>query len=628
LGEPSNPSVLIEWLALIGLAALSTIFPLRLTSVLRMPLIVGTCVFILLSILDTGSHPDFSYYWMGFGPRVALLTGGLAGALLLFAWVSRTDWIRRIAEALRILPALRNAISGAVIAWAIPSLLQPMDGFLNIGDSTEKFLDEITGWTVGNFPGVHTSWVSSSLLGLPLVPLSLLDGSPETVGAAKIVTVVLYVNALVLCVPTCIAGIFAKCLPQLNRLSAFALAILVVSVSGAGGGNTSLFQEMSFLARGLLPIALGLYVVVRLGGGAPVRPSLAFGLGFMSSFVLLNNYEYGFGAAIAATLTLAVTQSEFSRLARILRTHFVGFAFGVALVVGAGAIRGGDWIGRRLGVWSDVLVGNARQQSHNQGLFPHAFGVPTLCFVLGLTAVAVGFRFFRIAQASSVNQSAAVSCLYFGIWTLASAPYFLNGGSFGFFRTQFLFIQVAILAFALFGYIDTRAINQWTSQSAREVGQFDKSGITLGSLPLLLLCCLVAATILQTPNGIREWKRVQMPTTAEAGNWNYLNFNGRRPEMVRALAEQFGGVKSVGWWWLYGNGIEATTGVENLLGTTGFESMRSASMFKLGCEPVLRSRKVFIISGAKMEKRLQSCGFDAVNVRSSIENLVLYELDR
>jgi hypothetical protein len=632
MSEPSNASVLIEGAVLIALAALSTILPLRPMAMLRLPLIVGASVFVVLSILDTGQDSVYFYYWLGFGPRVTVLTGALTGVLLFFAWASRRDWIRHSAGVVRIFLILRKAIAGAVIAWAIPSLLQPMDGFLNLGDSTEKFLDEITGWAVGNFPGVHTSWVTSSMLGLPLAPLSLLDGSPETIGAAKIVLVVLYVNSLVLCVPICIAGIFARCVPRLNWWSAFALAVLVVSLSGTGesgggaGGNTSLFQELSFLSRGLLPIALGLHVVVRLGGSAPVRPPLGFGLGLMSSFVLLNNYEYGFGAAVAVAITLAVSQSESSRPARILRMHFLGFAFGVVLVVAAGAIRGGDWIGRRLGVWLDVLGGTAREHSHNQGLFPHAFGVPTLCFALGLTAVAVGSRYFRIAQASDVNKSAVVGCLYFGIWTLASAPYFLNGGSFGFFRTQFLFVQVAILSFALFGYIDARSTSQPIRQGTEEVGQSEKSAVTLRCLPALLLCSLVAASIVQTPNGIRQWNRVQMPT--ESDQWHYANFAWIEPAAVVALAEQFGGVESVGWWGPYGNGIEAVTGVENLLGTTGFETMRSQSMFKLGCEPVLRSRKRFVISGADLEELLQSCGFDAVHVTSSNDGLVVYELDR
>lgn len=246
---------------------------------------------------------------MGFGLQVALLSGFLTLLILLGGIAIRGSRLESLVNRLRILSIVEKAVAVAALVWLLPSLLQPMDGWQNLGDSTEKFLDEITGWTVGSFPGVHASWVSSSILGLPLAPLSLLDRSPVIIGAAKIVIVVLYVNALVLCVPTCVAAIFGRCVPRLTRLSAFGLAVLVVSVSGTGEGNTSVFQELSFLARGLLPIALGAFVVARLGRLTPVGSLMSLALGVMSSLVLLNNYEYGFGSATSALATLAVSLS-------------------------------------------------------------------------------------------------------------------------------------------------------------------------------------------------------------------------------------------------------------------------------------------------------------------------------
>lgn len=123
-----------------------------------------------------------------------------------------------------------------------------------------------------------------------------------------------------------------------------------------------------------------------------------------------------------------------------------------------------------------------------------------------------------------------------------------------------------------------------------------------------------------------------MPISRDPGKtedeWSPQRLDWIEPSSVLVLAEEFGGVESVCWWWLYGNGIEAENVVDNLLGTTGFEMMRSQSMYKLGCEPVLRSRKVFVISGEDMEERLRSCGFDSVRARSepSNEGLVVYKI--
>ncbi len=632
-GTPNSISVLLEWLVLVVLTMLLAKLPIRTPLKLRTIPIAGASLFIICSILEVGDIPAYPNYWTGFGPRVAALTGSLTLLIVLETTAFRGFRHRSTVGPRRILSIVEKAVAVAALGWLLPSLLQPMDGWLNLGDSTEKFLDEITGWTVGNFPGVHTSWVTSSILGLPLAPLSLVDGSPATVGAGKIIIVVLYANVLVLAVPLLTAGIFTRCVRRLKWSSAFALGVLCVSVSGSGE-NSSLFQELSFLSRGLLPIALGALVVARLGRSTPAGSSTALGLGVMSSLVLLNNYEYGFGSAAAALLTLAISLSGDPEFSRVIWKYFVGFTIGACSVTGLGAILGGDWVGRRLGVWRDVLAGTATQHSNNTGLFPPAFGVPTLCFALGVTASALGFRHLRKGKLESDHRAAAVGCMYFGGWTVGSAPYFLNGGTSGSFRTQFLFVQLAILAFVLYGIARRLETGGITSSTEKEVGRLRLSLAKIESIPTLLVCCLVAGSSLQAPNGFTEWRRVQIPNSRGLNNsedeWSPERLDWIEPNSVVGLAQQFGGVESVGWWWLYGNGIEALTGIENLLGTTGFETMRSQSMLKLGCEPLLRSRKAFVISGADMEERLQSCGFDSVRARTepSSEGLVIYELNR
>lgn len=633
LGAPNPISVLLEWLALIALAVLLVRLPLRTPAKLRVVPIAGAGVFVMLSILDVADLPAFPQYWTGFGPRVAVFAASLTLMNLLGGKALRGSRLHSVADRQRILPALEIVVSVASVAWLLPSLLQPMDGWLNIGDSTEKVLDEVAGWAVGNYPGVHTSWVHSSLLGLPLAPLTFIGGSPGSAGVTKLAVVALYVNVLILCVPMSIAGVFSRSVPGLRKVSALALSMLAVTISGAGE-NSSMFQELSSLARALPPVALGLFVVAQLGRDTPPGSLLVSCLGVLSGLVLMNNYEYGFGAAIAATATLAVSVSRENGLSRVLRRHFAGLALGTSSIIGGGAILGGDWVGRRLGIWRDVLGGTSGVQSHNMGLFPPAFGVPTLCFALGVTASALGFLRFREGKPESESRAAAVGCVYFGVWTVGSAPYFLNGGLTGAFRTQFLFMQLSILAPLLYGLVGRSCWGRTTTSIKMKVGQSRLRLSEIESVPTLLVCCLVVGSILQAPNGLTEWRRVQMPNSRELGKtedeWSPERLDYISPSSVVVLARQFGGVESVGWWWLYGNGIEALTGVENLLGTTGFETMRSPSMFKLGCEPVLRSRKVFVISGADMEERLRSCGFDSVRARTgpSSEGLVVYELDR
>lgn len=633
-GTPGSISVLLEWLALVALTLLFAKLPLRAPARLRTIATAGASLFVTGSILEVSdSFLDFPDYWTGFGLQVALLSGILTLLVLLGGTTIRSFRRHSVDKRLRLLSSVEKAFAVTAFAWLMPSLLQPMDAWLNLGDSTEKVLDEVAGWTTGNFPGIHTSWVYSNLLGLPLAPLSLVEMSPIALVAGKIILVVLYVNVLVLSVPLLISGILRKCVRPLSWSAALVVAMLSVSVSGSGE-NTSLFQELSFLSRGFPPIALGYYCVARLGKSTSPGAWMGVGLGLMSSLVLLNNYEYGFGSAVSVLVTLTVSLSRHPEFARVMKKYFVGFTIGLGSVTGFGAILGGDWVGRRLGAWSEVLAGHAALHSSNLGLFPPALGVPTLCFALGVTASALGFRHLRNAKPESEHRSAAVGCLYFGGWTIGSAPYFLNGGSIGGFRTQFLIVQLAILAFVLFGIARRSETGGVRESIDCEVGRMRFSLAEIESVPTLLVCCLIAGSVLQAPNGLTEWRRIQIPNSRDLGNtvneWSPERFDYIETGSVTALAEQFGGVESVGWWYVNGNGIQAVTGIENLLGTTGFETMRSQSMFKVGCEPILRSRKAFVISGADMEERLRSCGFDSVRARSepSNEGLVVYEINR
>jgi len=82
-GTPSSLSVLLEWLVLIVLTMLLAKLPLRTPAKLRLVPIAGAGVFIVLSILDVGEFPAYPSYWMGFGLRVAWLSGFLTLLVLL-----------------------------------------------------------------------------------------------------------------------------------------------------------------------------------------------------------------------------------------------------------------------------------------------------------------------------------------------------------------------------------------------------------------------------------------------------------------------------------------------------------------------------------------------------------------
>lgn len=606
----TSKSVALEWVSLVGLTALVLLAPEMSEKHFR-PLIV-----LLLSVLIVGASwsserlEGWPEYWGGFGPGVALIAIGLSTIWLAVTWWRAVALLHAKAVVLRIFQLLQRGFGLVGILWTLPTLLQPMDSVLNVGDSTEKVLDEIAGWAVGNPPGIDTSWVYGSLLGLPLAPLQFVEGF----GDWKVVFIMLYVNALVIAVPVCMAVVVRSCLPSVDKY--FALAVTATSVSISGDPiNTALFQELSFLARGLLPVVLGLAaikVLVIPSSTAQAANIRLVGLGALAAVTFLNNYEYGFGAAVAALLVAGVVSPKTTRGRHRVMCFILGFAAMAGVQLAIGASRGGYSIARRLGVWYDVLSGDGALHSNNDQIEMTILGLPSIYFALTVTCVAVGIRHAAINSWRPAGD-AGVSSLYFGTWSLLSAPYFLNAGGSGAFRTQFLMIPVTLLLASIVGILYQKKSSEPDSKQFGD-GNAVTSRLVLSTLmdklPFLLLCSVLVTAVVQVPHGLVEWRRIQTPEASfrNLDEWSPDQLDWIRPAQVKELASPFGGESMVGWWYHHGNTIELLTGIENLLGVTAWETMRSERQARLACEPLVSTRKKYVVSGAEEKSRIEKCG--------------------
>jgi hypothetical protein len=626
-GSPSELSVLLEWLALIAITGLLMRRQGLGPNWLRLPVALLSMAFIFRAVIDTQPSGQWPMYWFGFGITVLLITVSVAClAIAVLCW--RYQLVNASRHRLdRGLKYLLGASGWIVIAWAVPSLLQPMDAWLNIGDATEKVLDEVVGWAVGNIPGVHSSWVANSFLGLPLAPLSLTAGF----GEAKIILVVLYVNFLILAIPLCMGWIIRQSIPALGRPATFAIAIASVTISGSPI-NTSIFQELSFLARGLLPVAMAALTVHLLAKNLrPSRPQVLI-LSVGGSIAFWNNFEYGFGVFVAIMAAILTLSEDVKSAVRQFFRLALGFALSTLIVVAPGIALGGNWLGRRVGAFGEVFGGRVTTQSYNNlGSIPE-FGLPTLCFVLGVAGVTLGFHELRRKNVPETTRAGAVSSLYFGVWTMMSAPYFLNGGGSGAGRTQFLNIQIVMLVFSILGILAPKIADTFQlMDSPRRILTPSVSGV-IAVLPILLLCSLAVGSVVQAPNGVKEWRRVQTPATADRhlDEWSPERLDWIRPSLIPELVKPFGGVQVVGWWFSYGNAVEALTGVENLLGTTGYETARTQTQLNLACEPLIRSQKRYVISIGSARSLLSKCAGIKVITRTkpNDDGLVVFEVVR
>jgi len=628
LDRASGLSVLFEWLGLLLVAGSLASCPFPKGIRLHILIVAALLVFVGLSIAQSSVVVLYPEYWGGFGTSVLILALALSVVFLLTIAVARAKTARFATQAAgRYGQSLLSFLALALTAWSMPSLIQPMDGWLNLGDSTEKVLDEVAGWANGNVPGVQFGWHHNSLLGLPLAPLSLFEGR----GDEKIVLVVLYVNFLVLMLPTVMASVIVRVVPSINRVQAFALSLVCCSISGSPV-NTAVVQELGFMSRLLLPLTLGALVVrfrtVLLG---PRHLGAAL-LAIASTITFWNNLEFGGGAAAASFAVICLSEWRNRQFVRRMITFVAWSAFTSVVVLLPGKVYGGEWFARRLGGIGDVFFGEMSISTFNNlGPIP-PFSLTALWFALSLVATAVGVRGLIRHSSQRSNQVEFVPALYFGVWSLFSFPYILHNGGDGAFRTQFLFVPVALLSATLWGGIRAD-FARWESR-LRERQSLRISEVAKGVvfLPLVLVASLVVASTIQTPNGVREWQRIQTPEQLERNldEWSPAKLDWIRPASVLELAEGFGGSEKVGWWYAYGNAIEILTGVENLLGLSGFENVRSPNQYRLACEPLLKSELSFVISIARGESLLRGCGLPYVRAqtRPNEDGLIVYQIAR
>ena len=606
-GQPDGKSVLVEWVFLsLILLLVTTLKPLA-TRRMNLPIALFLVAFILGSIFDLQKPHDYPQYWFGFGPRIAISSCVISIAIVIL--LARLDETHKPIPRtyLRYLNSATHGICFLILLWTLPTILQPTDSWLNVGDSTEKVLDEIMGWTVGNLPGTHTGWSHNSLLGFPLLPLTILP----VPGTVKVLSVVLLVNLLVVSVPLFMSAIIRLCIPRVGRLIALVVAACAVSISGPMI-NTSMFQELSSLARLFFPVLIGYVLIRRLQKPEPLTGFAIFIFSVLSCVAFWNNFEYGFGVPIAILAVLIRFRDEGVSISRLIKTFTFGVLLGSWILVFPGVVRGGLWFGRRFGSFSDVFTGEIVKGSFNNLDPIPVLGLATISFALGIVGVSFGLQRSGLATESSEWKAASVASLYFGSWNIGSAPYFLNSGGSGSFRTQLLAVPVTLQVVALVGILGSqRRVKPpptETNPSIHDRRITQLPGI-IGVLPVALLGSLLLCFSLQVPNGIREWRRILLPSSADRhlDEWSTRKLDFLYPADISRISKLSGGNDNVGWWFSYGNAIEALTGVENLLGISAFEGTRSSTQLRLACEPLRTTTKKFVISISSAESLLKRC---------------------
>lgn len=557
---------------------------------------------VALSIAQQDPHPLYGDLWRGWGWPIAAIASGVVLAAHLF---SRRLGVLEIREALW-QRALARCIAISLAAWLALASLQPMTGYINIGDTTYRVLEEVAGPLAGNFPGFNYSWYGTSLLGLPLAPIRALPLS----GQSTFIAVNLWVNLLVLLVPVAAVAF----LRLVNRkIDPSYWVILVASAALISGPvrNTTVAAELGFyLGRLLAPVLLGvlvLWIVSRAGIG--LREHFIVALAAMG--VLLNNWEWGAPAAVAAITALYVCEPSGVGRRQLLVTTLATWTgvLGAILAIGW-RLNPSFFLINRLGVLGEFVRGTASLHSWNNSDRNTVFGLyqVSLAFALSATTlILIALRSEASAWCAEVMRAAKpaiAAAVYLGLWVIGGSVYTLNKlGSGG---IPFYSVPLALLSGTL-----------WTVHSRVRIAspgshRIDFRFAVASKLSIGIALVSLSVSAVYAPSITNEYLRISGMTaknsmvlrelrglrevSSTSDEWSPIRLDYVRVLDVAAAISTLDSPDRVGWFGDFGNAIEILLGIENLTGISGLENMVSDPLKRSGCRHLLEQDQVMVVS--------------------------------
>jgi len=577
----------------------------RLSFSFFLPQLLTTLTLTGLTFRSIASFSDLSAYgygsyWGGFGQirgAAALLVSLLVVGFQL-VWSHHKPVFPNWTETAALFLVRITAV--LLLVYLLPSTLQPMDGWLNLGDGTQYVLEDLTGWVAGNIPGVHITATYHSLLGAPLLLLKIVNLQPSD----KIVVVGLYANLLAIGLPLLIAYLIKRLYPKLPFAAALAMAISSTAVSG-DSVNTSLVQELSPVTRLLAPIALCVVTLLVLAEDRTASRRRYFLLGLVAGAVAFNNYEYGIPALAASLVALIVVSHDWKSRLRRTATALLGVTTVAALILVGSWLINPQFFQFRLGIFSTLLSGGPTSKFYT-GQFPgpSALSVVPLTLIVSISILATALRSRTNQGWGAAERVPAVVTMFMSTFVVLGMPHCLNlsCGRGGHTVTAFvpqLFLLGASTLKLLSADLKAHHNGNFAVKHQKE------TYVRLSLLPLYMISSLGLVAITQAPSSLREWRRIQVPAmTEQAPNeFSYRKLDYVEVREVSGLAEQFGGPQNVGYLGIFGNAIQVLTGLEYLWGANSIFGYEMPTE----CKVLSSNRKQFVVTHRGGDQLLRQC---------------------
>lgn len=453
--------------------------------------------FVALALLfgATASQNYFENYkgqiWFGFGPRIALVT--LFSAAIIYG----RALTREGSISFQIPKQISVLICVILIVVYLPSVLQFPHGIIDHGHSTYIF-NELAGPAVGRYPLGNFTSQYSNLFGYPVVVISIFSK------AAAITFMSYWTSALTLVEFFAMAMI----LRQISRrvplafLFVFPAFLILVKQNESETNAGSIAALVSAVPiRTFFPVLVCL-VLVRLQENRNACWKFAT-LGIVSGLAIINNFEFGVTAFLAANITvlLLVLYKQIkwtmwlvnfcSTIALLLSFNFLLFVLGTPFQFSR-------YIAFSLGFGKSGF-GNVSMPF---------FGTYFLLFSILGVGITTGLYILRELTdpnsheiRSKLLQRKCVALLLFnGIWGIFSFPYYI-GRSVTSGQLQIFLIPSALIIFGL------ASLHIPVLESEKQTFKI-RISTQKKDLPLLFLTILPLVAILQMPNPSFEWARL------------------------------------------------------------------------------------------------------------------------
>ncbi len=570
--------------------------PVRHVSISNLGILsVGCAILITLSIASVqpwsriSRLATYDYLWDGFGIHIAIVML-VVTAVFLCGTIVRTKIGYKIT-----ISNLKKSVN--VILWPIslvlylPSLIQPNNGIINLGDASYIVLEETVGPMVGKFPGLNFLNLYTSVLGLPLLFFGVIDVSPKII----MNFVIVYMNVLTVLVPIILVLIIRSFTRNIPIGIIVLCTLSILQISGGWGSASAMSESWSRMpGRTLLPL-LAFMVLGSLSSEKCMKQwrLRTVLLGCISMFALLNNFEFGAPAFLALFIVLCL-------IAAGHRINSIIYA-----ILGACICLVGYTILAVISL-SDIDIRYRFAIFASKGFNTAQFKLPVisslnLCLALLFASAALGIRtllrYEAKMDAKIEKWKAGVTASFFGLWGLFSFSYFASGST-GASQLIFIFvIPVCTSVHALCrGHLQISGMPT-RSNSIRN--------LTLG-IPFMLIMSLPFAALLQAPPAKDEIKRVlgradvpgwsSVPGRAKADVWSSTQLDFFYADELVQVVTDLGLTSNVGYFGYLGNSVEIATGITNLTGAASLEVATSDGMKELVCSPIYRSEKKYVIS--------------------------------